>query len=825
MTPNCRRKHAAALLWVLCATALGGVGCEPQSNNCQHEPWASSGLTLGEPKLAPLPQQPSRLPHGQSPTAISTDGTGFLVVWAAASSVLAVRLSANGAALDMPPLVIGPTAALPTRPSVTHNGANYVVAWRQQTGGAWAARVTAEGRLLDPGGVPLGIGVQVSALALGTTSGRTLLAWATADKASVAALSGVALGPPTEVPFSGPVKFISSLALAGNASTWALAANSEFEIGVSRPRIAFFEWDPFVTVATFDLGDHAVRGQEIGLAAGEGRFLAMWTELTPSTHIEAQLLTRAGPESASFSVTSNDLRHLSPQVSFDGTRFQAVFDGYPRGFGHSLLSTAVDLAGALASPGGSPIVTSGPGGGQSFYGVAVASAGGQTLATYTDTEALRGAWLADSGGSLADLASELSLTPVFRERPRVLATSDGYVVLWREVGQAGIGLGGARLGPEGEVLSLVGSRAADMRPEEMMFDLYDAAAVGEQVLATVPTDGEGGILMLRPGGNWFTPLPAPAHRFNSALQVAASGQSALVSWPSLRTLSLEVLPVSVDGDVAADARSIAAWPPGGFRAWAIEPNGGGFGVACLAQSQITFLNLDLTRAVLKRTQIELSKRDDFLGPMRIIELGGTPTALFRAVDAGVSLLGAIAEGGVPHFPAVLGEGLLSDRLAGAPLGTRNLLGWVASSDGGTVPRGAWLEDAVPTVVGEPFTWPLEAGVTDLDVATRSPTDGLIAYAVGSTVERNIAWRRISIVDAGRGNSRDDANTCGQQFLTQVLEVGPSCSHVPGNMAGLLLASTFALRLLRPRRPARGFNRRQRGERFGPAAAQLTPEAP
>ena len=99
---------------------------------------------------------------------VAFDGTNFLVVWpdfgpgGGASNLYAARVSPAGVVLDPDQIPVSTATDSQFEPSVAFDGTNYLVAWRdgRNEGGAsggdiYAARVTPEGVVLDPNGIPV----------------------------------------------------------------------------------------------------------------------------------------------------------------------------------------------------------------------------------------------------------------------------------------------------------------------------------------------------------------------------------------------------------------------------------------------------------------------------------------------------------------------------------------------------------------------------------------------------------------------------------------------------------------------------------------------
>lgn len=729
----------------------------------------------------------------------ATDGTHFFVGWNGRDTLQATRLSASGAVLDVPPLVIGPGNPNLTFTvlSIVFNGTNYQLAWVRPGLGVWGSRVTRDGQLLDPGGVALLANENITQVALGAADGLVLLAWAdNMGRVFVASLADATLGTPVEIIGNKAPTSVWSLALAATDSTWglAIAAGARGEITES---ISFLRWAPYVALGTFDLESDGSSFPH-GLAAGNGRFLLAWNQVVAGQNmIRGALLTSAGLDRAVALTLENRSRARAPAVSFDGTQFQVAWqDRLPLSLDQVIVSTAVSTAGVVETPNGAAVVPAPHVAGEQRREevVSLASAGGKTLAVYSRqfaSDIITGAWLPRAGE--AGQAMALSLTRVYRGGARVVATPSGYVALWVEDSQEGQRLAGVRLDHDGAVRSMIDSPSPqDAGPVVWV----EAAALGEHVLAVAPYDIHlsastyyapfigNWLRVLEPQKNHFevrpTSEPGPVWAFDR-LALRASGSSALVMWSHVNPGSLTVLKVSSAG-TQGDAGVVMVPGNNTQHTVALEAFDGGYGAVYFDEGQVVFLRLDLEGQVIGRTELEVPR--SYSGPVLLVERGDEQVALVRAVDGGVSLLGVVTATGESSYPAVLGEGFASSRLARAHLGDDTVVGWAQTSDAGSTLHGVRLTEGLEAV-GAPFTWPIDSSLLELDLASSSPTGGLLVYVTGDSFERNIVWRPFT--------EAPDGGTCASWATPR--SRGASCSHAPLGLLGL----AFAVLVVRRRR--------------------------
>jgi len=99
----------------------------------------------------------------QSYPSVAFDGTNYLAVWEDHRSnfnddIYAARVSPQGVLLDPGGILVSTATGNQQRPSVAFDGLNYLVVWQDQRkdqGDIYCARITTSGVLLDPSGIPV----------------------------------------------------------------------------------------------------------------------------------------------------------------------------------------------------------------------------------------------------------------------------------------------------------------------------------------------------------------------------------------------------------------------------------------------------------------------------------------------------------------------------------------------------------------------------------------------------------------------------------------------------------------------------------------------
>ncbi len=139
-----------AASFLLVATAAAAASGAP----------STLAITVG-PELPVTDPVPAPAPGSQGPSDVAWGGNQFLAVWTDArsergSDIFAARVSANGTVLDPNGLAVTDGASVSNAPAVAWDGTDFLVVWDTSDdytpGDIRAARVAPDGTVLDPGG-------------------------------------------------------------------------------------------------------------------------------------------------------------------------------------------------------------------------------------------------------------------------------------------------------------------------------------------------------------------------------------------------------------------------------------------------------------------------------------------------------------------------------------------------------------------------------------------------------------------------------------------------------------------------------------------------
>lgn len=358
--------------------------------------------------------------------AVAFDGATYLVVWeeqppAASRDIYAARVSEAGVVLDPVGIPISKAAGNQRAPAVAFDGTSFVVVWQDDrspsTGpDVYAARVSAAGLLLDPGGIPVTAppGVQLEAAITGTGSG-SLVVWteggAASDIRGARVSSGGAVLDPGGMTVSAGAGAQLDPAVAFGGAGSALVvwedhrSGSGADLYAARVSSAGAVLDPAGIALAAGAGDE----RHAAVAVDGVAFLAAWDE---ASDVQARSVTATGTllGSGPFAVAAAPGSQTRPALAFDGANFLAAWQD------------ELDLDGVRVNPGGGVLVP----------------------------------------------VSAISTAPLTQQRTAVASGASGSFVVWED-GRAGAGRSdvfGARVSPAGAVLDAAGipiPRARDLQ--------------------------------------------------------------------------------------------------------------------------------------------------------------------------------------------------------------------------------------------------------------------------------------------------------------------------------------------------------------------------
>jgi hypothetical protein len=407
----------------------------------------------------------SAAPADQSAVAIAFDGAGFVVAWddlrsGMSRDVYAARVSAAGAVLDPGGIEVSTATSSQTDPDVASDGAGALVVWKDHRGGGYdiyGARLSPSGAVLDPGGLAISTAPgaeRTPAVAAG--AGAYLVAWE--DERGGPSLYGARVSP------AGAVLDPGGLALSegdgerhepalGPAGSGWLVVWDEMGYSEYNDGIVYRDIEGARVAATGAVLDQKPKTLSLdkaspspAAAAWNGElFLSLWRFSGPHALVR---LSAAGQMLDPIPALI-DRPMNQAAVASDGEGFLVAWMESTAMDVGEIFAARVSAAGALLDPSGIPIST---------YGSepSVAFGGGVYLLTWVTDSGVVGVRVSPEGDVLDTPPISLTGgTPFTLGEPNVAFGGDSFLVAWadgRHAPCAGSEIHATRVSPSGTVL-------------------------------------------------------------------------------------------------------------------------------------------------------------------------------------------------------------------------------------------------------------------------------------------------------------------------------------------------------------------------------------
>jgi phosphoribosylformylglycinamidine (FGAM) synthase PurS component len=442
---------------------------------------------------------------------VAFDGTSFLVAWfdtrsTGYSDVYAARVTPQGTVLDPSGIAVSTAAEYQEAEGVAFDGTNFWVVWNDNRGGSssdiYAARVTPQGMVLDPSGIP--------------------------------------------VSTAGGDQYNSAVALGGGnlLVAWEDYRNNPYEPDVYAARVtpAGTVLDPQGILATLAIG-----WQEYPAVAFDGaNFLVSWSNgRSDSTHdVYAARVTPQGAvlDSTVIAISTAPGWHSDPAIAFDGTNCLVTWMDYRNGSYGDIYATRVTPQGTVLDPSGIPVTTDS---GDQLY-PAIAFDGTNYLVTWMDdrsgsTYDIYAARVTPAGTVLDPSGILVSAAADYQMYPAVAFDGANFLVTWMDYrGGTAYDIYAARVTPGGSVLDPAGipvsTAANDQSYPAVAFDSTDFLVTWTDERS----DWQGDIYAARvtPQGTVLDPSGIPVSTAPDVQwypDVAFDGANFFVAWQDYRS--------------------------------------------------------------------------------------------------------------------------------------------------------------------------------------------------------------------------------------------------------------------------------------------------
>ncbi|MBM3314414.1 hypothetical protein FJY71_01035 [candidate division WOR-3 bacterium] len=399
----------------------------------------------------------------------ATDGANWLVVWTSNGSIIqGTRFSGAGAPVDTAPVRISPDSAYSDLAHTAFNGTDYVVTWFERNSGQiQAARVTPSGELRDT--VPIVVGSSYGGGGAVAALGETcLVAWTNygASSNDIYAARLTADGTVLD-----PGGFLVSDDTTEEYGPAVAAGTSGFLLAWTANRYDTINYDMDVVAARVGITGQVIDTTPIQVAATPGwrhggptvafavdRYLVAWVrdssyDFVPA--VECRRLTAEGVimDTAVIPLPPTQGTPSDQSVAADTSGFLVAwcatdtlaYEGAVRCSRISLQGRVLDTL---------PLVLSDSG--HAAYGPRVSSGPGAFLGVWPDrvmtSSDIRAARVSPHGTVLETLAVLLTCGPDEQACPRVAACSTNALAAWLEMRSQGYALHAGRVSAAGTLL-------------------------------------------------------------------------------------------------------------------------------------------------------------------------------------------------------------------------------------------------------------------------------------------------------------------------------------------------------------------------------------
>jgi len=490
--------------------------------------------------------------------AVAFDGTNYLVVWAGSREgeqgrhIYGARVSPAGTVLDPEEIVVTTETESDESPALVYGGGNYLVTWQSDADSNYevhGARVSPGGSVLDPDGIQIATGPLRDGSPTVVFGGANyLVAWfvstgfsddAYAIYAARVSHDGVVLDPAgIPVAATASIDYGPSAAFDGTnfvvAWTHYRSADSDSDVYGARVTTSGAVLDP----GGVPLADSARDQYGSSLVFDGMNYLLAWLDtrlgvvevyggrVTPD-------LTVLDPDGILASPAVND--QYQPGIAFDGTNYLAAWsDGRRGGWGHDIYAGRVSASGEVLDGGGFLVSTS-----TLHHGLSaplVVSGGENYLVAWTDCYHFnesdycwtRAARVSRTGHVLDPDGIPLPSDAVFPPADKAIAfDGTNYLVVWAGIRAARVSQDGVVVDPDG--ITIATAPAYGVSPS-VAFD-------GTNYLVTWEDHREGDAdvyaARVRPDGTVLDPggIPiAPTLGEQQKPKVAFDGNNYLVAW-------------------------------------------------------------------------------------------------------------------------------------------------------------------------------------------------------------------------------------------------------------------------------------------------------
>ncbi len=446
----------------------------------------------------------------QYSAAVASDGENCLVVWedyrGDYEDIYGARVTPQGTVMDPSGIPISQATKDQCYPDVGFDGSNFLVVWEDYRGtysDIFGARVTPEGTVLDPSGIAVAQAANSQYCpAVDFVGGRFLVAWE--DYRAGCDVYGARVTP--EGALLDPAGIVISQAGYGQYAVSITCDSTNFFVcwqderdsadGIFAARVT--PSGSVLDSSGIDVSTARDYQSDPVVAFGSGKFLVAWTDDRVGEDIFGARVTPQGAtlDSGGFIISMAAQDQYAPAVGFDGSNYLVVWeDGRSVSFyeNYDIYGARVTPLGEVLDPAGFAVSQSA---GDQFQ-PAVAYDGTSFLVTWLDCRRdyygdIYGARVTPAGAVLDTGGIAISLGSRSQANSDVCAGDSNFLVVWEDSRNGGYSdIYGARVMPNGTVLDPSG--------------IAIAVAARDQTAPAVCSDGANCLVVWqddRDGSGW-----------------------------------------------------------------------------------------------------------------------------------------------------------------------------------------------------------------------------------------------------------------------------------------------------------------------------------
>ncbi len=491
--------------------------------------------------------------------AVAWGGSSYLVVWAdyrhGDYDIRGARVTGDGRVLDEGGFVITPDPFEQLTPSLSFDGADFLVVWEdnRRTGSSWnvdiyGCRVSPEAAILDPLGIPIcpdslqsqpRVAYDGSLFHVVWTDRRAYLSDIYGTRVSrdgvVLDPGGIRVSAAEQIQGHPAVASSGTGVMAGVTVLWQDERSGHYDIYGARVDGAGTPLD-----TSGILVSSAINRQEHPASAfGAGSFLVAWEDsrrdFSPDVYACRVSLSGVTLDSTPIVVVDTLGAQEAPAVTFNGESYLVTW--------HRRGTISKNICGARVSANGAvldttPILLADESPDHQRLYPAAASCSTNSLVVWSDlcsssaTSAIHGVRV-DRTGRVLDSTS-IVVCPDYSEWPGLATDGVGYLVVWRTTWVGQYDVYGARVAQDGRVLDSLGIRIAAGPAYQCPRAAFDgtnylvvwAEDVGQQQLGLFGARVSRTGVVLDPDGFRI----ATATGFQASPAVTYDGQNYIMVW-------------------------------------------------------------------------------------------------------------------------------------------------------------------------------------------------------------------------------------------------------------------------------------------------------